>query len=98
MSDPHVHSDDGRLPRSGIRGMIATASFRVRGVPLLSVTGCGKLRRYVPSTSSTPEQVTCVACRDWSRAKYLEVAGEAEAGYRDDSYPITFREMAERFL
>ena len=77
-----VHSDDGRLPRSGIRGMIAAMSYRVPGMPLMSVTGCGRLRRYVPSTSPVPERVTCPACRDWRRAGYTEAG---------------FREMAARF-
>jgi len=41
-------------------------------------TGCG-VRRPLAMTSTRPEAITCLACRDWARAEYLLWAGMVRA-------------------
>lgn len=60
------------------RALIVQATGLVPDLPKTVGTGCG-VRRSLPMTSTIPEKITCLACRDWARAEYLTWAGIAHA-------------------
>src|SRR5256885_14503885 len=92
MKDPHIHVEKTPMPGFGhaaIRVLITEATGLVPDLPKTVGTGCGR-RRPIAMTSTVPERVTCLACRDWARAGYLTWAGiartaaevaEAEPGF-----------------
>jgi hypothetical protein len=81
MRDPHVHAEKTPMPGFGhaaIRGIITEAIGVAPSLPKTVRTGCG-VRRPFAMTSTVPEKITCLACRDWARAEYLLWAGMAHA-------------------
>jgi hypothetical protein len=81
MKDPHVHAEKAPMPGFGhaaMRTLITEATGLVPDLPKTVGTGCG-LRRPIAMTSTRPEAITCLACRDWARAEYLTWAGIAQA-------------------
>src|SRR5271165_1857040 len=73
MKDPYVHAEMTSLPGFGheaIRALITDALGVAPDLPKTVRTGCG-LRRPFPSTSTVPEQITCLACREWLRGECL---------------------------
>jgi hypothetical protein len=73
MKDPHVHAEKTLLPGFGhqaIRVLIADAVEATPDLPKTVGTGCG-LRRPFASTSTVPEEITCLACREWLRGECL---------------------------
>jgi hypothetical protein len=81
MKDPHVHAEKTPMPGFGpaaARGLIVQATGLVPDLPKTVGTGCG-VRRSLAMTSTTPEKITCLACRDWACAEYLTWAGIAHA-------------------
>lgn len=73
MKDPHVHAEKTSLPGFGhqaIRALITDAVGVAPDLPKTVRTGCG-LRRPLGSTSTVPEQITCLPCRDWLRGECL---------------------------
>lgn len=62
-----------------MRALITEATGLVPDLPKTVGTGCG-VRRPITMTSTVPEKVTCLACRDWAREQYLTWAGMAHAG------------------
>ena len=81
MRDPHVHAEKTPMPGFGhaaTRDPIVRATGLVPDLPKTVGTGCG-VRRPIAMTSTVPERVTCLACRDWARAEYLLWAGMAHA-------------------
>ncbi len=90
MRDPYVHAEKTSLPGFGhkaIRALITDALGVAPDLPKTVGTGCG-LRRPLASTSTVPEEITCLACREWLRgeclfwadadARALELATEAD--------------------
>ena len=66
-----------RCPGSGTPRSGAASPRRSASAPYLPKTvgtGCG-VRRPFAMTSTAPEEITCLACRDWARAEYLLWAG-----------------------
>jgi hypothetical protein len=81
VKDPHVHAEKTPMPGFGhaaTRALIVQATGLVPDLPKTVRTGCG-VRRPLAMTSTVPEKITCLACRDWARAEYLTWAGIAHA-------------------
>jgi hypothetical protein len=81
MKDPHVHVEKTPVPGFGhaaVRALITEALGVAPDLPKTVGTGCGR-RRPIAMTSTKPERVTCLACRDWAREHYLTWAGMARA-------------------
>ena len=73
MRDPHVHAEKTSLPGFGhqvIRALLTDALGVAPDLPKTTGTGCG-LRRPLTSTSTVPEGITCLACREWLRGECL---------------------------
>ena len=81
MKDPHIHVEKTPMPGFGhaaMRILITEAIGLIPDLPKTVSTGCGR-RRPIAMTSTVPETVTCLACRDYARAEYLTWAVMAEA-------------------
>jgi hypothetical protein len=81
MRDPHIHAEKTPMPGFGhaaIGAIITEAIGVAPSLPKTVGTGCG-VRRPFAMTSTAPEKITCLACRDWARAEYLLWAGMAHA-------------------
>ena len=73
MRDPYVHAEKTLLPGFGhqvIRALLADALGVAPDLPKTTGTGCG-LRCPLTSTSTVPEQITCLPCREWLRGECL---------------------------
>src|SRR5438445_11252300 len=73
MKDPHIHAEKTSLPGFGhkaIQALITDALGVAPDLPKTVRTGCG-VRRPFASTSTVPEQITCLACREWLRGECL---------------------------
>ena len=73
MKDPLTHAEKTSLPGFGhqvIRALLTDALGVVPDLPKTVSTGCG-LRLRLPSTSTVPEQITCLPCREWLRGECL---------------------------
>ena len=84
MRDPHIHAEKTLLPGFGhqaIRALITDALGVAPDLPKTAGTGCG-LRRPLASTSTVPEEITCLACREWLRGECLFWADTAARGAR----------------
>ena len=71
--DIHVHAEKTLLPGFGheaIRALITDAVGIAPDLPKTVGTGCG-LRRPLASTSTVPEEITCLPCREWLRGECL---------------------------
>ena len=80
MRDPHIHVERTPLPGFGhaaMRDLIARATGLTSDLPKTVGTGCGR-RRPLAMTSTVPERVTCLACREYARRRYLDEAESAE--------------------
>ena len=69
MRDPHIHVERTPLPGFGhqaTRTMIVEAIGLAPDLPKTVTTGCGR-RRPFAMTSTAPESVTCLACREYAR-------------------------------
>lgn len=81
MKDPHIHVEKTIAPGFGnaaMRDLLTTATGLTADLPKTVGTGCGR-RRPIAMTSTLPEHVTCLACRDWARADRLQWAEMAES-------------------
>lgn len=73
MRDPYVHAEKTALPGFGheaIRALLTDALGAAPDLPKTTGTGCG-LRRPLASTSTVPEEITCLPCREWLRGECL---------------------------
>jgi len=80
MKDPHVHVEKTPLPGFGhvaMRSLITEATGLVPDLPKTVGTWCG-VRRPIAMTSTIPETVTCLACRERAAADYRMHADDAE--------------------
>jgi hypothetical protein len=81
MKDPHIHVEKTPMPGFGhaaVRTLITQAVGLVPDLPKTVGTGCGR-RRPIAMTSTVPERVTCLACREYAQREYLTWAGIARA-------------------
>ncbi|MEY9857019.1 hypothetical protein ABH935_002627 [Catenulispora sp. GAS73] len=105
--DPHIHVERRAL-RGGpdFRNVMSSVVGRVPDAPSVVATGCGLDVPYA-MTSSRPESVTCLACREHACVEYSAFAEQLE---RLGSWPgmsVTdgqvadaverLRELAKRF-
>ena len=105
-SDPHIHVGVGMGGDAATRDMLASTFGLVGDLPSQVTTGCNQ---DVPRamTSSRPESVTCLACREYARGEHLRRAGEVENLARMPGSPVSIdqakpaadrhRELAERY-
>jgi hypothetical protein len=80
MRDPHIHVEKTPMPGFGhvaMRSLITEAIGLVPDLPKTVGTGCGR-RRPIAMTSTVPEKVTCLPCREYARAEYLTWAAMAQ--------------------
>ena len=111
MKDPYVHAEKTSLPGFGhkaIQALLTDALGVIPDLPKTVGTGCG-LRRAFASTSTIPEQITCLPCREWLRgeclfwadtaARALELAGRPGFPSAEDlrGEERTYRALAARF-
>jgi hypothetical protein len=113
MRDPHIHAEKTPAPGFGhvaMRLIITEATGFVPDLPKTVGTGCG-LRRPLTMTSTVPEKITCLPCREWAAAQLLQWAQfsaclvplTAEPGYQGPSADDlldeerTYRDLAARF-
>jgi hypothetical protein len=81
VKDPHVHMEKTIAPGFGnaaMRDLLTAATGLAADLPKTVGTGCGR-RRPIAMTSTVPEHVTCLACREWARAERLQWAEMAES-------------------
>jgi hypothetical protein len=105
--DPHIHVEQ-RVARhgAGVRNLLAGTFGLVGDLPETAATGCG-LRVPYAMTSSRPESVTCLACREHARAQHLRFAelvarqgtmpGSTVTGPEADALVQHHRDLARRF-
>lgn len=75
--DPHIHVDVRLHADAAVRDMM-TATFGLAGdLPSRATTGCGLEVPYA-MTSTRPENVTCLACREHAHRRYVELAAYVE--------------------
>jgi hypothetical protein len=79
------------------RNLIVSVLGRATDAPSVVTTGCGVRVPYA-MTSSRPESVTCLACREHAHREYLRFAGQVERLGRGGPVPgmnITGDQVAE---
>ena len=106
-----MHAEKTSLPGFGhkaIQALITDALGVTPDLPKTVGTGCG-LRRPFASTSTVPEQITCLSCREWLRgeclfwadtaARAIELAGRPGFPTAEDlrGEERTYRALAARF-
>ncbi|MFE6286617.1 hypothetical protein [Streptomyces sp. NPDC057877] len=106
-ADPHIHVAE-KVTRAGSdeRNLIGSMLGRVPDAPSVVRTGCGQRVPYA-MTSTRPESVTCLACREHGHREYLRFADEVERLGRMPGAPLTgeqagaavarLRDLARRF-
>jgi hypothetical protein len=109
--DIHVHAEKTLLPGFGhaaIRALITDAVGIAPDPPKTVGTGCG-LRRPLASTSTVPEEITCLPCREWLRgeclfwadaaASALDISAQGGSPTAEDlrAEERTYRALAARF-
>ncbi|MDF5751424.1 hypothetical protein [Spongiactinospora sp. TRM90649] len=77
-ADPHIHVEQ-KVMQAGAayRNLIVSLLGRVPDSPSVVTTGCGLQVPYA-MTSSRPESVTCLACREHAHREHLRFADMVE--------------------
>jgi len=79
LRDPHIHVEKDLLfTHADIRRVISDATGLAVDAPKTVTTGCSRRRPYA-ITSTVPEKVTCLACREHAAAVYRQEAESAES-------------------
>lgn len=76
--DPHIHVESRVVHgHAAVRNAMASTFGLAGDLPSLVATGC---RQRVPyaMTSSRPDSVTCLACREHARLEHLRFAEQVE--------------------
>lgn len=77
-NDPHIHVESKVVHGDAAVRDVMASTFGLAGdLPSLMTTGCG-LRVPYAMTSTRPDRVTCLACRDHARREHLRFAEEVE--------------------
>lgn len=105
--DPHIHVER-QVVRAGAdyRNLIASTFGAAVDAPVEVTTGCG-IRVPYAMTSTTPEMVTCLACREHARREFRAFADQVTKLSGLPGSPVTaqdgaaaaarMRELADRF-
>jgi hypothetical protein len=92
-SDPHIHVDVDLHADVAVRNMMS-ATFGLAGdLPSHASTGCGLQVPYA-MTSTRPDNVTCLACREYAQRRYLELAAYVGRLSRTPGTDVDIRERA----
>jgi hypothetical protein len=76
--DPHIHVDLSVIHAdAAVRNMLASTFGLASDLPSVVKTGCGLTVPYA-MTSSRPESVTCLACREHAHRQHLHFAEQVE--------------------
>ncbi|WP_113700588.1 hypothetical protein [Nonomuraea lactucae] len=106
-TDPHIHVER-KVMQAGAayRNLIASTFGAVADAPTVVTTGCGLQVPYA-MTSTRPESVTCLACREHAHREHLRFAEQVERISQWPGAPVTgdeaanaaqwARDMAKRF-
>ncbi len=108
--DPHIHVEQKVAQAgAGFRNVVTSLLGVVPDQPSVVATGCGRQVPYA-MTSSRPESVTCLACREHAHREYLRLADQfqrmgdssslAIAGVTEDQLTEAvkrLRDLATRF-
>ncbi|MGI5161048.1 hypothetical protein [Microbispora sp. CA-102843] len=106
-TDPHIHVEQ-KVMQAGAayRNLIASSLGRAPDAPNVVTAGCG-LRVPYAMTSTRPESVTCLACREHAHREHLRYAEQVERLSRMPGAPVTgdqavkaaqwARDLAKRF-
>ncbi|GIH94896.1 hypothetical protein ACFFMN_24715 [Planobispora siamensis] len=106
-TDPHIHVEQ-KVMQAGAtyRNVITSMVGRAPDAPSVVTTGCGLEVPYA-MTSTRPESVTCLACREHACQEYLRFAEQVQRLSRMPGAPFTgaqgaeaaqwARDVAERF-
>ncbi|MGI5284576.1 hypothetical protein ACQEVF_14715 [Nonomuraea polychroma] len=94
-TDPHIHVEQ-KVMQAGAayRNLIASTLGAVPDAPSVVTTGCGLQVPYA-MTSSRPESVTCLACREHAHQEHLRFAEQVERLSRWPGAPVTGDEAAK---
>lgn len=77
-NDPHIHVESKVVHGDAAVRDVMASTFGLAGdLPSLMTTGCG-LRVPYAMTSTRPDRVTCLACREHARREHLRFAEEVE--------------------
>ncbi|SDL31321.1 hypothetical protein [Nonomuraea jiangxiensis] len=94
-ADPHIHVDRKVMGAGAdYRNVIASTLGAVPDAPTSVTTGCGLQVAYA-MTSSRPESVTCLPCREHARQEHLRFAEQVERLGRMPGAPVTGDEVAK---
>jgi hypothetical protein len=105
--DPHIHVNAKVVGGDAdVRNVLASTFGLVGDLPEQVTTGCGRRVPYA-MTSSAPEKVTCLPCREHARDEHLRLAEWVEKMGRMPGSAIDFdqarlaarkhRDLAEKF-
>lgn len=106
-ADPHIHVEQ-QVVRAGVdvRNAVTSLLGVAPDAPSVVTTGCGH-RVPFAMTSTRPESVTCLACRDHAHREYVKFADQIERmsqlpGLNFTGADVTeavtrLRELAKRF-
>jgi hypothetical protein len=72
--DPHIHVEAGLGSGATTRNVLASTFGLVGNLPTEVRTGCGR-DSPLAMTSTTPENVTCLPCREHAAEQHLRLAG-----------------------
>jgi hypothetical protein len=76
--DPHIHVEQKVLEAGpAYRNLIVSMLGRVTDAPSVVTTGCGVQVPFA-MTSTRPESVTCLPCREHAHREYLRLADQLE--------------------
>nr|QEO73874.1 hypothetical protein [uncultured bacterium] len=102
-TDPHIHVEQKVLEAgAAMRGVITSMLGRAVDAPSVVTTGCGIEVPYA-MTSTRPESVTCLPCRQHAHREYLRFADQVERLSQNPVMPIDgdavskIRDLAKRF-
>lgn len=104
-TDPHIHVDVKLHADVDVRNVTAGAFGLVGSLPARAATGCGIEVPYA-MTSTRPQTVTCLPCREYAHRRYLELAASIEEfagvtpelGRRSAAAAVEYRALARRFV
>ncbi|MEU6425901.1 hypothetical protein ABZ860_08355 [Microbispora sp. NPDC046973] len=94
-TDPHIHVERQVMQAgAAYRNLIASSLGRAPDAPNVVTAGCG-LRVPYAMTSTRPESVTCLACREHACREHLRYAEQVERLSRMPGAPVSGEQAAK---
>ncbi|GAB3870592.1 hypothetical protein GCM10029964_005380 [Kibdelosporangium lantanae] len=101
--DPHIHVErDVLTAGAAARNVTVALVGRAPDAPSVVTTGCGIQVAYA-MTSTQPESVTCLACREHAHRTYMRFAEQVERMLPGNTVNVSaadvarIRELARRY-